>query len=606
MSTSSNQEFWNRSHTCGDLNKSFAEKDITIMGWVDSRRDLGNLIFIDLRDRYGITQVVLDPSLCPEAHQLASDIKNEYVIAVKGTVKQRPDNMINKGRSTGDIEVYGKEVMVYNKSKPLPFQTTGDIESSESLKLKYRYLDLRQNPLKERILKRIQLVRELRNAMEAEGFLDIETPYLYKSTPEGAREFLVPSRMHEGEFYALPQSPQLFKQILMVSGFDRYYQIVRCFRDEDFRADRQPEFSQLDCEMSFVDEEIIFSTFERVIATAFNNCLGKKQISYPFPRMTFEAAMENYGNDKPDTRFEMKLKDLQSEVTSCGFKVFTDALSSEGIVNCITVKGEADNFSRKKIDALTDLAKQHGSKGLAWAKVKSGKGIESWQSPIAKFFKPEEIDAINLKADASEGDLILFGAGSYDTVKASLSSVRNHLGADLGLYDPAQMNFLWVIEFPLMEQDPETKKWHARHHPFTKPMNEDIDKLSDSPKDVRASAYDMVLNGYEIGGGSIRIHDPDMQARVFKAIGLTEEDSQKKFGFLLDALKFGAPPHGGIAFGIARMAMILSGCDAIRDVIAFPKTQKGTCLMTGAPSSVPNEDIEKLHLKLKNPNSVKG
>ena len=439
----------------------------------------------------------------------------------------------------------------------------------------------------------------MRRALEDRGFMDIETPFLYKSTPEGAREFLVPSRIHAGHFYALPQSPQLFKQVLMISGFDRYYQIVKCFRDEDLRADRQPEFTQVDIEMSFVDEALVTNTLEDVTRTAVTKFFdGDVKLPAKFPRYSFAQVMEDYGVDKPDMRFDLKLKNLSDLVAKSEFKVFREAVEASGIVNCIVVPGAAEKFSRKDLDELGEVAKNHGGKGLAWIKKTDGSGVASWNGPISKFFKDADCAALEERAGIKTGDLVLFGAGPYDSTKAMLGAVRNFLGAKLKLYNPKDLCFLWVTEFPLLERDVENNRWLARHHPFTSPRPEDMQLLKTDPSKVRASAYDLVLNGYEVAGGSIRIHDPDIQKQLFETIGLSDEEAQSKFGFLLEALKYGAPPHGGMAFGVDRMVMCLTGADAIRDVIAFPKTQKGTCLMTGAPSLVTENQLKDLHVKV--------
>lgn len=565
------------------------------MGWVQSRRDHGNLVFIDLRDRYGITQVVLDPAASGSAHAVGEQLRNEFVLAVKGRIRQRPAGMINKSMATGEIEVIASEARILNRCEPLPFQIEERTEASETMRLKYRYLDMRRPTLKNNLLTRMNLVREFRRAMDEEGFLDIETPCLYKSTPEGAREFIVPSRIHPGNFYALPQSPQLFKQVLMVAGFDKYYQIVKCFRDEDLRADRQPEFTQLDCEMSFVNQEKIMETFERITRKTFEQLTGQKIA--PFPRMTYDDAMENYGNDKPDTRFGLELQNISNKVTNSGFKVFDEAISMGGIVNVLKVD-QCASFSRKDIDELTELAKQYGAKGLAWAKVQDGKGKDSWNSPIGKFLSNELIDDINATTGAKKDDLLLFGAGEFKSTKASLSAVRLALGRRLNLMDPNKFNFLWVHDFPAFERDAATGRLMACHHPFTSPRPEHLHLLETEPEKIKASAYDMVLNGNEIAGGSIRIHDPEIQARVFHALGLSEEETRNKFGFLLDALKFGAPPHGGMAYGIDRLTMILTGEESIRDVIPFPKTNKGACLMTEAPNKVAPQELKDLHIKI--------
>lgn len=587
---------WQRSHTLGELSSQDEGQTVTLMGWVGSRRDHGNLIFVDLRDRAGITQIVLDPAVSPEAHQIGEGLRNEFVLAIQGVVRARPDGMKNPKMITGDIEVLVHDAKLLNSSEALPFQIQDKIEASESVRLKYRYLDLRRPELKEKIMMRIRFIQAIRRGLEGEGFLDIETPYLYKSTPEGAREFLVPSRVHAGKFYALPQSPQLFKQVLMVAGFERYYQIVKCFRDEDLRADRQPEFSQVDCEMSFVDQEAALQTFERVIRNAFLELTGA-EIQNPFPRMSYAQAMEEYGNDKPDTRFELKLHNLTEVVKTTDFKVFAAAISQGGIVNAIRVPGEAEKFSRKDLDDLAEYIKQFGAKGLAWAKIKPGTGAETWQSPIAKFLGDDMVTTINQSCGAQAGDLLLFGAGDYKSTKASLAALRLELGRRLGLVDGKQFNFLWVTEFPLFERD-DNNRLMACHHPFTAPLPADLDLLDEKPEQTRATAYDLVLNGHEVAGGSIRIHDQELQAKIFKTLGLSDEEAQQKFGFLLEALRFGAPPHGGIAFGIDRLVMLLAGTDSIRDVIAFPKTNKAACLMTEAPSEVRAEELRDLHIRV--------
>lgn len=588
---------WQRTHNLGELNTQNDGQEVILMGWVQTRRDHGNLIFIDLRDRFGFTQVVLDPAHSKQVLEVGEKLRNEFVLAVRGKVHKRPEGMINSKLPTGAIEVLVDEARLLNPSEPLPFQILDQTEASETIRLKYRYLDLRRPTLKNNILSRIAFVREMRRALEDENFLDIETPYLYKSTPEGAREFLVPSRVHAGKFYALPQSPQLFKQVLMISGFDRYYQVVKCFRDEDMRADRQPEFSQIDLEMSFVDREQILSTMERVISRVWEKLTDTK-VPTPLPRMTYDDAMENYGCDKPDTRFELKLQNLSPLVQKTEFKVFNSAISSGGIVNALLVKGQAEHFSRKDLDDLQDIAKQYGAGGLAWIKIKAGTANESWQSPIAKFFDDTTIIGINAHLKAEPNDLILIAAGDYKSTKASLCALRLELGKRLKLFNPKQFNFLWVVDFPSFERDADSGRLIACHHPFTAPRDEDLHLLDSAPEKIRAKAYDLVLNGNEVAGGSIRIHDQIFQAKIFEILGLSPEEAQAKFGFLLEALRYGAPPHGGMAFGLDRLVMLLTGSESIRDVIPFPKTNKATCLMTEAPSEVTADELRNLHIRV--------
>lgn len=590
----------NRTTYCGLVTESYIGQEIILKGWVQKRRDLGGLIFIDLRDREGVVQIVFNPDFSKEALAVAETIRSEYVIEVHGKVTMRDEAVINPKIKTGKVEVQVSEVTIINKSETPPFQIEAETDSSEDVRLKYRYLDLRREPLANTFKMRHQITRAVRNYLDESGFYEVETPVLTKSTPEGARDYLVPSRVQEGEFYALPQSPQIFKQLLMIGGFDKYYQIVKCFRDEDLRADRQPEFTQIDIEMSFVDQEDVMSMNEGMLKRIMKDVKGIDIVT-PFPRMTYEEAMRDYGIDKPDTRFDMKLVTLNELASKMEFKVFKGAVESGGAVKAIVVKGVSDKYSRKDIDALQEYAKIYGAKGLAWVKVTE----DGLNGPIAKFFEESHASELLDVTNAETGDLILFVADKWSVVNASLANLRNKLGKELGLIDENKYNFLWVTDWPLFEYDEELDRYFAAHHPFTAPKKEHRELLKTDKEKVQANAYDVVLNGYELGGGSIRIHDQEMQQEMFEALGFSEEEAQEQFGFLMDAFKYGAPPHGGIALGLDRMVMLLSGRSNLRDVIAFPKTASATCLLTDAPSKVDDKQLEELHIQLNIENSEK-
>ena len=582
-----------RTHHCKALGAADIGREVVLMGWVQRRRDHGGVIFVDLRDREGLTQVVFNPEIHADGHAKAHTIRNEFVIGVRGKVEPRPDGMVNPNLATGAIEVLVSELRIFNPAETPPFMIEDTVEVSETIRLKHRHLDLRRPHLQSNIILRHQASAAVREYLNANGFLDIETPFLTRSTPEGARDYLVPSRVNPGQFYALPQSPQLFKQLLMVSGFERYYQIVRCFRDEDLRADRQPEFTQVDMEMSFAGEEDIMATAEGLMGYVFDAVLGCT-LSLPFTRLTYAEAIDRYGLDKPDTRFGLELRNVTDIVEGSGFKVFASVAKKGGLVKALNAKGCID-FSRKEIDDLTDFVSIYQAKGLAWIKVRE----DGWQSPIAKFFTDEEKAALTERIDMAPGDLVFFVADQPKVTNEALGHLRNLLGEKLGMVDPSELHFAWVTHFPMFEYNADEKRCEALHHPFTAPLEEDYDLLESDPLAVRSRAYDLVLNGFEIGGGSIRIHDNDLQARIFEILSMTPETYENKFGFLLEALKTGAPPHGGIAFGFDRLVMLMCQESSIRDVIAFPKTQKASCLLTSAPSEAAKAQLDELSLRIK-------
>ena len=580
-----------RSHYCNDLTEEVIGKEVTLQGWVQKRRDLGGLIFVDVRDRSGIVQAVFNPEFSKDAIIMADKLRNEFVIELTGLVIERQESQKNPNIITGSIEIQVSDLKIVNEAKNPPFMIEDDTDVSEELRLKYRYLDLRRPKLAKTFKMRSDITKTVRNFLDDEGFLEVETPILTKSTPEGARDYLVPSRVHEGEFYALPQSPQLFKQMLMVSGFDRYYQIARCFRDEDLRADRQPEFTQIDMEMSFMSIEEIIELNERLMQKIMKKVKGI-DVQIPFKRLPYDEAMARFGSDKPDTRFALELTDVSDVVKDTSFKVFASAIESGGQVKLINVKGAAEDYSRKDIDALGEYAAVYGAKGLAWLKVDE----EGFKGPIAKFFEGDAIDSLKSAADAEAGDLLLFVADRKKVVAEALGALRSKLGKDRSLIDETKFNFLWVTEWPLFEYNEEDGRYYAAHHPFTMPA--DIEELVSSPETVKAQAYDLVLNGYELGGGSLRIYKRDVQEKMFKALGFTEERANEQFGFLLDAFDYGTPPHGGIAFGLDRIVMLLSGSTNLRDTIAFPKTASASCLLTSAPDSVDDAQLTELGIQI--------
>jgi aspartyl-tRNA synthetase len=584
---------YGRTYFCGDVPELAIGEKVTLKGWVAKRRDLGGLIFIDLRDRTGIVQVVFNPDLSKEALQTAEKIRSEYVLDIQGTVIAREEGTFNPNLKTGKIEVQAEMVTIINEAKTPPFTITDKTDASEDIRLKYRYLDFRRPVIFETLKMRHQVTKQIRDFLDSEGFLDIETPILTKSTPEGARDYLVPSRVHPGEFYALPQSPQLFKQLLMLGGIERYYQIARCFRDEDLRADRQPEFTQIDIETSFLGQEDILGLMEKMMTGLMKEVKGL-EIPAPFPRMTYDEAMSRFGSDKPDTRFGLELVDLSEVVKDSGFKVFAAAVANGGQVKAINVKGGAEKYSRKDIDALTEFVGVYGAKGLAWLKVDA----EGLKGPIAKFFAEEDSQALTTVLNAKEGDLLLFVADKKNVVADALGALRSKLGKELGLIDQSKFNFLWITDWPLLEYGEEEGRYYAAHHPFTMPVREDLPYLDTDPARVRAQAYDLVLNGYELGGGSLRIFERSVQEKMFKVLGFTPEESQEQFGFLLNAFEYGTPPHGGIALGLDRLVMLLSGSTNLRDTIAFPKTASAADLLTNAPGEVSEAQLKELHLSL--------
>lgn len=584
---------WIRTHECGKLGVAEVGQEVTLIGWVNKRRDLGGIIFIDLRDRSGIVQVVTDPK-AEDAFRIADRLRNEYVVAVRGVVTKRAEENVNPNLPTGEIEVVTREMEIINTAKTPPFSISDDQEVDEKVRLKYRYLDLRRPAMQETLILRHQLMKRFRDFLSDHGFIEVETPILTKSTPEGARDYLVPSRVHPGEFYALPQSPQLFKQLLMVAGFERYFQIARCFRDEDLRADRQPEFTQVDIEMSFLPLQQFQDMMEEMIAEVVQFATGI-QVPRPFLRLTYQEAMDRFGSDKPDLRFEMEIVDLTPLMKETSFAVFRNAVEKGGVVRALNVKGAADRYSRKEIGQLEEFVKGYGAKGLAWLKVEENGMI----GPIAKFFSDEEKMAIRAKLDGRPGDLFLFGADSAKVVSDALGALRLRLGKELNLIREEEIRLLWVTDFPLVEYDEEEKRYVALHHPFTRPRDEDIPYFDTDPLKIRALAYDMVMNGYEIGGGSLRIYKREIQEKMFKLLGFSKEEAEAKFGFLLEAFDYGTPPHGGIAFGLDRIVAILAGKTNLREVIAFPKTASATDLMMDAPSAVEEKQLKELGIGIR-------
>ncbi|HSP21762.1 MAG TPA: aspartate--tRNA ligase [Planococcus sp. (in: firmicutes)] len=589
-----------RSHYCGEVSEAAIGQRVSLKGWVQKRRDLGGLIFVDVRDRSGIVQTVFNPEISAPATEIGETLRNEFVIHIEGLVVARAAGQVNPAMKTGKIEVQVDHATIINAAKNPPFAIDDQTEVSEDLRLKYRYLDLRRPAMYETFKMRSDITKSIRRFLDHEGFIEVETPILTKSTPEGARDYLVPSRVHDGEFYALPQSPQLFKQMLMVSGFDKYYQIARCFRDEDLRADRQPEFTQIDMEMSFKTMEEIIEMNERLMGIMMKDVKGV-DIDAQFQRMSYTEAMDRFGSDKPDVRFGLELVNVSDLVKNSTFKVFSGAIENGGQVKGINVKGSAANYSRKDIDALGEFAARYGAKGLAWLKVEA----DGVKGPIAKFFEGEAATALTERAQAEAGDLLLFVADSASVVADALGALRMKFGKELNLIDTTVYKFLWITDWPLFEYDEKDGRYYAAHHPFTMPFEEDIDKLDTEPQNVRAQAYDLVLNGYELGGGSLRIYRRDIQEKMFKTLGFSDEEAREQFGFLMDAFEYGTPPHGGIAFGLDRLVMLLAGRTNLRDTIAFPKTASASDLLTNAPSPVSTAQLEELSLSLNVQNTEK-
>lgn len=584
-------DIYKRTHMCGVLTEKNIEEQVVLNGWVQKRRNLGGLIFCDIRDKTGIVQVVFNDKIPQELFEKADRLRSEYVVGVKGIVKERESK--NPDLATGGIEVFVEDLVIYSEADTPPIYIKDDDNVDDNLRLKYRYLDLRKHKMQQNLTFRHKLTKLARDYFDSQGFTEVETPMMIKSTPEGARDYLVPSRVSPGSFYALPQSPQMYKQLLMVAGTDRYMQIVKCFRDEDLRADRQPEFTQIDLEMSFVDQDDVIEIQEGFLKRVFKELMNI-EIETPFPRISYQEAMERYGSDKPDTRFGFELKKLNDIVSGCEFKVFTDALAAGGDVRGICITGGASQYTRKKIDKLTEAVKSYGAKGMVWIKIEEDKIASS----VNKFFSPEELGKIADVFEAKAGDLILIISDKKQVVFDSLGFLRRHIAGEMGLLDDHQYNLLWVVDFPLYEYDEETGEYHAKHHPFTSPNPEDLDRLESDPGSVKAQAYDIVLNGVELGGGSIRIHDRNLQERMFRVLGLSQEEIDEKFGFLVEAFKYGAPPHGGLAYGLDRLVMLLTHQSSIREVIAFPKNQAAQCMVSQAPSPVSEEQLAELGIRL--------